>query len=143
MIKQLLVQLLSWSSFQNMIKAWNFIIYRVLRAKSNKIETHFQLWAESCVNWGYLSAPGVIFDHKMCVRFSWHNYILGFDNWSNMYWLHEQDIKDTISGAVAIWKFLCVKNMLFIENLCRNIPPFPTWQKFWLCTTHWPASLEW
>ena len=66
------------------------------------------------------------FFHKMCVRFSWHNCILGVDNWPNMHWLHEQDIKDTISRAGAIWNFLCAKNMLIIDNLCRIIPPFPT-----------------
>ena len=118
-------------AFKIWLKHETFLIYRVLRAECKKIETYFQLWVENLVNWSYLSASGGIFSGKMCVRFSWHNNILCVVNWSNMHLLHAQNIKDTISKAVAIWNFLCAKNMLFIENLCRNIPPFPTWQNFW------------
>ena len=51
-------------AFKIWLKHETFLIYRVLCAESNKLETHFQLWSESCVNRSYLSTSDGIFSQK-------------------------------------------------------------------------------
>ena len=110
-------QQISEVAFKIWLKHETFLIYRVLCAESNKIETHFQLYSEKCVNWGYLSASDGNLFCKLHFQLSWPTCFASVNNWSNMNCLRELYISGTISWIVVIW------------NIFRNILPFPTWQK--------------
>ena len=96
-------QQISEVAFKIWLKHETFLIYRILCAESNKIETHFQCWSEICVNWEYLSASdGNLF---CIIRFqlSWPTCFASFNKWSKMNCLHELYINGTISWIVVIW----------------------------------------
>ena len=122
-------QQISEVAFKIWLKHETFLVYRVLCAESNKIETHFQLWSESCVNWGYLLASDSNLFCKIHFQLLWPTCLSSVNNWSNMNCLHELYIN--IMNCCDL-EYFCVLKMWLLKEIKSKYTAVSHMTKIWI-----------